>query len=71
MLGHVTGFITDEDHGLERLTGVVQQRQCFPEAGRECNAVGDTIESTGLCYQGSTCVCAMNSGALEWQCSAP
>ena len=69
MLGHVTDFITDPDHGLERLTGVVQQRQCFPEQGRECNAIDDTIESSGLCYQGSTCVCVTNGGALEWQCA--
>ncbi len=71
VIGNVTDFMTDQDHGLERLTAVVQQRQCLPENGRVCNAEGDTMESNGLCYQGATCTCMDTAGALAWRCVAP
>lgn len=71
VIGHVTDFMTDPDHGLERLTAVVQQRRCFPEEGRPCNARHETMESAGLCYPGATCTCTGTDGALAWRCNAP
>jgi hypothetical protein len=72
VIGEVTGYMTDDRRGLERLTGVVQQRQCFPEQGRACDVEGASIDSEGLCYAGGRCVCALETGgALEWRCSAP
>lgn len=69
VLGHVTDFILDEDRGLERLTAVVQERQCFPEEGNACNAAGDRIESRGQCYEGAMCICTEEEGALAWRCA--
>lgn len=71
VIGEVTGFMTDEAHGLERLTAVVQHRQCFPEQGRACNGEGETLASSGLCYEGAMCTCVDIGGAFAWQCSAP
>ncbi len=72
VFGQVTDFIRSDEHGLERLTAVVQQRQCFPEQGRECNAAGMEMDSSGLCYEGATCTCTnTDDGMLRWQCSAP
>lgn len=69
VIGHVTGFIEDEDHGLERLNAVVQNRQCFPEHGRACGESGATMDSAGLCYPGARCICADNGGTLTWECA--
>lgn len=70
LLGRVSDFMLDEEHGLERLNGVVQQRQCFPEQGGACNERGDRIESRGQCYEGATCTCTLGEeGALEWHCA--
>jgi hypothetical protein len=69
VIGHVTEFIEDEDHGLERLNRVVQNRQCFPEHGRACNAGDAPIESTGLCYPGAQCICTDSGGTFTWACA--
>jgi hypothetical protein len=72
VLGNVTDYMLDERRGLERLTAVVQQRQCFPEQGFSCNEAGARIASAGLCYVDGECTCGPNAtGALEWQCAAP
>ena len=68
VLGQATDFVLDEDHGMERLNGVVQHRQCFPEQATQCGMDGVTIESTGLCYVGATCTCAASGEMLRWQC---
>ncbi len=65
VIGQVTGFIRDEDHGLERLNAVVQERECFPEQGEPCTSAGSTMASAGMCYEGAMCTCV--SGA--WACS--
>ena len=72
VIGQTTDFILDEDHGLERLNLVVQNRQCFPEQGRACASPSATMDSAGLCYQGAQCRCNdVGGGALEWQCARP
>lgn len=68
VIGQTTDFMLDEDHGLERLNAVVQQRSCFPEAGLACGSAGTTMSSRGLCYPGATCTC---SDDLTWRCARP
>ena len=68
VIGQTTDFMLDEDHGLERLNAVVQQRSCFPEAGLACAGAGTTMESRGVCYSGATCTCADD---LTWRCARP
>ncbi|MCA9606151.1 MAG: hypothetical protein KC619_11180 [Myxococcales bacterium] len=67
VIGQSTDFMLDEDHGLERLNAVVQQRSCFPEAGQACSA-GASMESRGLCYPGAMCTCGDD---LTWRCARP
>jgi hypothetical protein len=69
VLGQVTGFIEDSDHGLERLNQVVQHRECLPEQGEPCTTQNETIPSRGMCYPGAECVCSEADGGLEWQCA--
>lgn len=71
VLGSVSDTMTDERRGLERLTAVVQERDCFPEQGRACNAEGAERPSEGLCYADGVCTCASRDGRLEWQCARP
>ena len=71
VFGQVTDFMLDEDHGLERLNGVVQHRRCFPEHGTACGAMGAAMESTGLCYEGASCQCTDMGGSLQWRCARP
>lgn len=71
VFGEVTDFMLDEDHGLERLNGVVQHRRCFPEHGTSCGAMGAEMESAGLCYEGASCQCMDMSGSLQWRCARP
>ncbi len=72
VIGNVTDYMTDERRGLERLTRVVQQRECFPEQGLACNEEGARIASQGLCYADGYCACGRDGdGPLEWRCAAP
>lgn len=68
VMGQMTDFMLDEDHGLERLNALLQHRSCLPEQGRSCAMTGTSIESSGLCYQGATCTC---SDDLTWRCARP
>lgn len=65
VLGNVTGFIQDEDHGLERLNAVVQARDCLPWNGRVCASEGATMDAESSCYEGASCTCT--DGA--WRCT--
>ncbi len=69
VFGQVTDYMTNEFNGLERLTAVVQQRNCFPEDGRVCNAEGTDMPSSGMCYEGATCTCTNQGGSLTWHCA--
>ncbi len=68
VIGQTTEFMLDEEHGLERLNALVQQRSCLPEAGLACASAGATIDSRGTCYVGATCTC---SDDLTWRCARP
>lgn len=68
VLGQVTDFMLDDEHGLERLNLVVQQRSCLPEQGVSCATVGASIASRGSCYEGAQCTCG---GDLIWRCARP
>ncbi|HJL20156.1 MAG TPA: hypothetical protein RMH99_31105 [Sandaracinaceae bacterium LLY-WYZ-13_1] len=71
VFGEVTDFMLDEEHGLERLNLVVQNRQCFPEQGLACPAADMQMESSGLCYEGATCTCSEVGETLQWRCARP
>lgn len=71
VIGQAIDFVRDEDHGLERLNAVVQERSCFPERGLTCPEAGVERESAGSCYVGATCVCSEQGGELRWDCAAP
>ncbi|MFK7990138.1 MAG: hypothetical protein AB8I08_29230 [Sandaracinaceae bacterium] len=71
VLGQTTDFLLDEDHGLERLNALVQQRACFPEEGLACDAAGESRASRGTCYPEALCTCGERDGGLAWACTAP
>ena len=68
VIGQTTQFMLDEEHGLERLNSLVQQRSCLPEQGLACTSAGASMDSRGTCYVGATCTC---SDELTWRCTQP
>lgn len=72
VLDETSDFLLDPDHGLERLTAVVQHRRCLPEDERPCSLRGEQRESAGSCYENATCTCSdIGGGMRAWRCAAP